>query len=167
MRIAENGNIQTFVVPIDMGTASRAGDWLSMANYDHVDIVLIADVGTASEDLVITLEQATAAAGTGNKALLFSEIFVKQGATVLTGVGTFTRVTQTAATSYTNTDNGENEQIYVIPIDASQLDVDNGYKFIQCSTSKSSGTTAGKLGTVIGIFSNSRYCGVQTPSTIA
>lgn len=127
----QRATIESVFVPVDMSAAANAGDWISMENYKRAVFVLFGAAGTAGQDPVFTLEQATAAAGTGNKALTFTTIYSKVG--TLTGVTAWTRTTQAAATSYTDAASAEAQKLIVVEVDASELDVNNGYKFVQLS----------------------------------
>jgi hypothetical protein len=158
----EQAQIVPAFVPVNLATAANPGDWVSMKNYARCTIIFLAGTGTASDDAVITLEQATAVAGTGNKALTFTRIDVKQGAD-LAAIGEFTTVTQTAATSYTSLTSAETQNLWVIDVKAEDLDTDNGYDCIQASIGDV-GTNA-KIGTVLYILWGARYA--QPGSAIA
>ena len=103
-------------VPIAMDAGANAGDWVSMENYRRLEIILFKAAGTAGDDPVITVSQATAAAGTGTKALDFTVIYEKVG--TLASTTEWTRQTQTAANTYENTASAEAQAIIVIEIDA-------------------------------------------------
>lgn len=129
--LIENLQISSCFVPVDMQAAANTGDWFNMGPFRKVIAVLFKAAGTAGDDPVITLEQATSNAGAGNKALNFTTIYSKVG--TLTGVGTFTKVTQAAANTYTDATSAEAQAIIAIEIDASDLDVANGFTHIQMS----------------------------------
>lgn len=118
------------IVPLDLQTA-RDGDWVSLKNAQGVTIVVFKGAGTAGDDPAITIEQATAVAGTNGKVLnAVVDYYTKQG--TLTGVGTWTKTSQTAdeliqgdATS------AESEGLYVVSIEADQLDAANGFDCVR------------------------------------
>lgn len=126
-RFAEQANVVAFA-PLDLATTGGlATPYVSMKNYHRATLVLIKAVGSASEDPVITLDQATALAGTGTKALAaIAHVDKKQHATTLQTQGTWTGVDQAAAASFSATD-GELQAIYAIDIRAEDLDQDNGF----------------------------------------
>jgi hypothetical protein len=166
MKPFESGEMQLvpFFPPVNMATAANTGDWINMAKFKHCAIVLLKAIGTAGEDPTITVQQATAAAGTNAKALNFTKILVKQGA-LFTAIGQFTRVTQTAANTYTEATSAEAQALWVIEIDADELDVDNGFTFVQASVGDV-GTDA-QIGTAFAILSGASYVEDPAPSAIA
>ena len=113
--------------------AAGVGDWISMKLFNHIVVKFVRAAGTAGEDPTITIEQATDVLGTGAKALNFSEIYEKEGAQ--TGVGTFTKQSQTAANTYTSGTSGENEILWCIEFDGDDLDVNNGFDCVRASIS--------------------------------
>ena len=161
MRLVENFNIVAGIIPVDLQTAANNGDYISMKNYGHVTIVLFTGIGTAGDDPVITLDQATDVSGTGAKTLNIDEIYHKTGATALSAVGTFTRVTQTAQDGYDTAaiDGAENEQILVIEIDKDDLDSDNNFDCLRAVVADVGGNA--QLGSLLYILSDPRYEGIE------
>jgi hypothetical protein len=132
MLLIENCQIVPAFLPVDLGAAAPTSDWVSLAKYRKCQIKFVADAGLAGEDVTLTLLQATDTTGGTSKALNFTRYWTKQD-TVLTATGTFTAGTQTAANTLTSATSGETAQVWVIEIDASDLDADGGYTAIQCS----------------------------------
>lgn len=125
-------NICGCITPINLATGANTGDWVSLKGYHGCAIVCYSsDSVTAGDDIDFTIEQATAVAGTGNKALTFTRIWDKTGNTI--PAGTYTLTTQAASNTYTDIDSAENAWIGVIDIKADDLDVDGGFDCIQCS----------------------------------
>lgn len=127
----QKATIEAAFVPIAMDGQANNGDWVSLENYRRCVAVLFAAAGTAGEDPVFKLQQATASDGTGAKDLNFTVINEKVG--TLASVTSWTRTTQTAATSYTNAASAEAQKLIAVEIDASELDVDGGFTFVQLS----------------------------------
>ena len=153
-KFLQHMTIESAIVPVDLATAANDGDWISLKNYRKALVVLFATAGTAGQDPVFTLRQASAVAGTGAKALDFTVVYEKVGA--LTGVAAWTRVTQAAANTYTNAVSGEAQNIIVVEVDAASLDVDNGFDCIQLQV-PDTGATAGKIGCGIVVLLDPRY----------
>lgn len=149
----QKATIEAAFVPVDMSSAANAGDWVSLENYRKCVAVLFGAAGTAGDDPVFKLQQATAADGTGAKDLTFTVVYQKVG--TLASTAAWTRTTQTAATSYTNAASAESQKIMVVEIDAAELDVDNGFTFIQLSVADV-GTNA-QLGCGFYIMLEPRY----------
>ncbi len=131
-RLLDMLQIVSAFVPYDSNASSGgAGDWVSLKHYGKCLFVLFGAAGTAGDDPTITLEQATAVAGTGAKALNFTRIDSKVG--TLTGVGQFTTTTQAATNTYVDTVSAEAQKIICIEVDAADLDVDNGFDCVRAS----------------------------------
>jgi hypothetical protein len=138
-------------LPVDMAAGANTGDYVSLKHYRRCLVVLFADPGTASEDPVLTLQQAQDASGTGAKALDFTTIHQKEAGTNLQGTGAYTRVTQAAANTYTSATGGENAQLIVVEVAAEDLDVAGAFDFIR-ATVADTGATAGKMGALLYIL---------------
>ena len=156
-RIADQLQIVGAGVPVDLTTAGLLGDYVSLKNYNHITIICFSAIGTGGEDLTITLDQAKTVAGGSTKSLLISEVFHKVGATALSAVGNFTRVTQTAADGYDTVaiDGAENEMLLVLEIDAADLDTTNDFDCIRAVINDDIGST--ELGCLLYILSGPRY----------
>lgn len=162
-RFIENAQLVLAQPPWDMSSAASASEWVCMKNWGHLEIIFMKHVGADGDDPTITVEQATADGGTG-KALNFTTLFKKQG-TVLTAIGDFTKVTQAAANTYTNTDLAQQQAIIVIEFDSSDLDVDNGYDWVK-ATIADVGANA-QDGCILYRLSEPRYAAATPPSAIA
>lgn len=162
MKLVEKAQIASGFVPIDMSAAANNGDWMNMRDWNHLTVIVFKSAGTAGDDPTITLKQATDNAGTGAKALNFTEIWQKQG--TLTAVGQFTKKTQSAANTYVDTDSAENQGIYVLEIDADMLDVDGGFNHVQVSIADV-GANA-QLGCALYILSEPRFAQATPPSAL-
>jgi hypothetical protein len=122
--------------PVDLQAGANTGDWVSLENYKHVAVVFHSAIGAGGDDITLTVEQATSAAGAGNKALNISssKAFKKQAATSLAAVGTWSDASADLSTNtWTNATSAEEETLVVLEFDADELDVDGGFTFIQCS----------------------------------
>ncbi len=142
------------ILPLDLQTA-RSGDWVSLKNAQGVLFVVFKGAGTDNDDPTFTLRQATAVAGTGVKdAAVITEYYEKEG--TLTGVGTWTRVTQVAAATIAPGDpSAQSEAVYAFWVEAAQLDVDGGFDCITLN-SADTGINA-QLGAVLALLFGLRY----------
>jgi len=150
---------------VDLQTGANTGDAVCMKLWNHVAIVFASNVGTGGDDPTLTVAQATTADFGTQKALTFTDIYRKQAATDLSGTGTFTHTTQTAAGTYTNATSAEEDLIWVVEFDAQDLDVDGGYIFLR-ATVADVGNNA-QLGYLFYILSQPRYAQDLVPSAIA
>jgi hypothetical protein len=151
----EKHNIVQGFAPVDLQTAANNGDWVSMKLYGKIAVIFLSAVGTAADDPTITLQQATAVAGTGAKDLDFTVIHTKQAATDLSSTGIYTRVTQTAANTFTNGTSAEEDLIWVIEFDADQLDADNGFDCVRATVADIGGNA--QLGALLYDLTEPRY----------
>lgn len=133
-------NIVPACVPGFDINADLSGDWVSLKDYSRCFVVIHKAAGTATDDPSIVINQATSAAGAGSKAVTFDHIYHKIGATALSsGPGVWTRIQLTTPSSDLDlvsvngtdllTDVGE--CLIGVDIKAEDLDVDNGFCYIQ------------------------------------
>ncbi len=115
------------IIPVDLQTAANNGDWLNMKHCAGVCIIVFKAAGTAGDDPVISLEQATDVAGAGAKALsAIRRVYSKQG--TLTAVGAWTETTQAAAATFSANDtSAESQGLYVFSVDAEMLDREGAF----------------------------------------
>ena len=124
-RFLEQVQVVSAIAPLDLQTA-RDGDWVSLKNYKCCAIIFHKGAGTAGDDPVFRLQQATDIAGAGAKDLSFGDFWKKQG--TLTSVGVWTKVVHAAAASATgDATSAEDQALYAIEINADELDVDGGF----------------------------------------
>jgi len=71
MLLVQKQHLVPAVWPVDLNTGANSGDYVSMKNYNHLTIVIMCT--TATGTAVVTLKQASAVAGTGEKALAFTK----------------------------------------------------------------------------------------------
>jgi hypothetical protein len=139
-RLLESIDIVTAFAPSDLNT-DATGDWVSLKNYEGCLIVIHKAAGTAGDDISILTEQATDVAGTSAKALNFTHLYYKVGATALSGVSTFSKVTGTATNDLdtvtafgTDLAADTGEALLVVDIRASDLDVGGGFDCLRWSS---------------------------------
>lgn len=126
--------------PMQDINTDATGDWVSLKNYDGCLVVFHKNAGTAGDDPSLLMLQATDVAGTGSKALNFTTLYAKVGATALSAIGTFTKYTFTATNDLDLVSVGGTdiladvgETLCVLDIRASDLDVGGGFDCIQLS----------------------------------
>jgi hypothetical protein len=161
-KFVEEAQIVSIIEPVNLGAGANAGDWVSMKNYGRIVFIIAGAVGGAGEPIVPTIVQATAAAGTGSKALNFTRYDRKMAATDLTGTGQFTKVTAAAGNTISLT--GDQAKLAVIEINAEDLDTDNGFTFVSCTIADPG---ASQVGCVIALLLDPRYPQETQPSVLA
>lgn len=130
--ILEAMDIVPAFLPVDMQTAANNGIWINMQKVIRLACVLYKKAGTAGDDPVFTLNQATDNAGTSSKALTFTRARTKIGtiASNSSPVATWTLATQAAANTYTPT-SAASQALIVVEIRPEDLDMANGFNHVQ------------------------------------
>jgi len=161
--LVEKMQIVPAIMPVALATGANTGDFVCMKNYGRCAIVFLAGVGAASQDPTITVLQAQSNGGS-TKALNFTRVDVKQ-ASALTSVGTFTTIAQSAANTYTEATAGEKQKLWVVDIKAEDLDIDNGYDWVQLTIADVG--TASQLGCALYLLHEPREMSGTLPTAIA
>lgn len=141
-----------------LATTNGDCDYVSMKGYDRLTIVLAVDNATTVTGAAITLKQATAVAGTGEKALAFTKMW----ANIDTGAAD--TLTETAVTSNTFTTDTTNDKnlMYVVEVKAEDLDVANGFDCVRVDSL----LMANAVGFVQYILHGARYASPLAVSAI-
>jgi hypothetical protein len=127
-----------FVIGLDPAVPSTSTpDYVSLKNANRVTVLILVKNATTVTGSAITLKQATAVAGTGEKALAFDTVYVN------TDTAAGDTLTKTAVTSNTFTTNATNSKnlMYQIEVKASDLDVTNGFDCIRAGTGDATAAT--------------------------
>lgn len=152
--IVESQKLIWAVEPKNYTGAAATKKWVSLKNYGQITIVVITGAwagGTAA----LTIEQATAVAGTGNKAVSFTDYWDD-----LTTSGTLVKKAAVSNTFNLDTAN----KMYVIHIDDRMLDVAGGFTCVSVAVA-SPGTNADFYG-VAYILGDTRYAQSTPPSAL-
>jgi len=131
--------------------SSSTPDYVSLKHYKHLTVVIQAKNATTVTGSAITLKQATDVAATSEKALSFAKMWAD------TDTGAGDTLTETAVTSDTFTTGATNSKnyLYVIEVDASDLDADNGFDCVRLGT----GNATASVLNVLYILSEPSYAG--------
>lgn len=142
--------------PAALDATAGDGDYVSLKNFDRLTILLAVKNATTVTGGVITLKQATAVAGTSEKALAFSKVWANTD----TDAGdTLTETAVTSDTFTTNTTNSKN-LLYVIEVKAADLDRANGFDCVRID----SASMANAVGAVLYVLHGTRY---KIPAAVA
>lgn len=133
MTMSTNARLDEQVFPVVAAAGllltSTLGDttYVSLKSYARCQIVIVIADGTTVTGSTITLKQATAVAGTSEKALAFTRMLAN------TDYAASKTMTETAVTSNTFTTQTTNskDSVYIIDVLASDLDVANGFDCIR------------------------------------
>ena len=146
-------------VPVDMHAAANNGQWIAMKKISRLVCVLFKAAGTAGDDPVITLQQATSNAGASAKPLTFTRARTKIGAIASTPQWTIS--TQSASNTF-NPTSAASQAVIAVEIQATDLDMNNGFDFVQLSI-PITGTNP-QLGAAFYIAYGIRFAQSITPS---
>lgn len=131
-----SGNVQLHeMVKLVTGLApilpsSSTPDYVSLRGAERVCIIIVVDNATTVTGSAITIKQATAVAGTGEKAVAFTKMW----ANIDTAAGD--ALTETAVTSNTFTTDATNAKnlMYVMEVALTDLDVAGGFDCVRAGT---------------------------------
>ena len=153
INLAEQCHIVNILSPQDVD-AGKTSDIFSMANYAHATIIVTC--GSTNADAGnITIEECDNLDGTNDTAIGFS--YYKEE----TAGGDTLSAKQTATAAGIDV-SGNDNTIYVIEIDASQLSA--GYPCLCLKWSDPGGAT---FGSAVAILSGARYAGSESATAIA
>ena len=155
-RIVDQMKVVTGLAPITPSTSTP--DYVSLKDYTHLTAVILVDNATTVTGSAITLKQATAVAGTGEKALEFDYVWAN------TDTAAGDALTKTAVTSdtFTTDDTDAKNLMYVIEVDASDLDTANSFDCVRVGTADAANTVL----SVCYILGGARYPQATPPTAI-
>jgi len=154
--------------PVNLAAGANNSDWVLLRKYRRLVILFFKSAaGAGTEDPTITVLQAQDNAGTGSKALTIpsGRSWTKTDAD-LTTIGTFT-----AGSPSTNTltvaSSAQKQAIWMIEIDAADLDVNNGFCAVQANVADVG--TESQLGSLVYLLGEPRSAKNlgENPSAIA
>lgn len=119
-------------VPVNLAAGANNSDWVNLKAYARILIVFFkAAAGNGTEDPTVTVQQATDVAGSGAKALTIARAWTKTDADLST-VGRFSAGTPSANT-LTVSGSAQKGAIWVIEVDAADLDCANGFNCVRAN----------------------------------
>lgn len=162
MTIGLNGRLDEQVVQIqaaaDLLLTTTVGDtkYVSLKNFRRLQIVIDIANGTTVTGSTITLKQATAVAGTSEKALAFTRMLAN---TDVAAAATMVETAVVANTFTTDTTNSKNLR-YVLEVDSESLDTANNFDCVRLDGTGHA-ATASRGVTVTYILYGARYSGAN------
>lgn len=161
MTISINGRLDeqvtTVVAAAGLLLTSTLGDttYVSMKNFRKLRIAIVIADGTTVTGSTITLKQATAVAGTGEKALAFTRMLAN------VDLAASKAMVETAVTSNTFTTQTVNskDSLYIIDVDSEMLDVANGFDCVRVDCTGHAATASRGCVVLYDLY-GARYSGV-------
>lgn len=148
----------TVVAAAGLLLTSTLGDttYVSLKGYQRCQIIISIADGTTVTGSTITLKQATAVAGTSEKALAFTRMLAN------TDYAASKTMTETAVTSNTFTTQTTNskDSLYIIDVDASDLDVANGFDCLRVDGTGHAATASRGVVVLYNLY-GARYSGAS------
>ncbi len=157
MRLVDKGNIVWGTETKNWTGAASTSDWVSLKNFGHATIIIKTDAWAGGTS-AITLNQATAVAGTAAKALSFAKMWTNAADT------SSDLLVETAVVSDTFTI-GTANAIYVIEVDAASLDLQNNFDCLAV-LGATPGSNADLYGVLFILQAPARYTAAVPPSAI-
>lgn len=162
MTVSLNARLDEQVTPIVAAAGllltSTLGDttYVSLKGYRRCQIIISIADGTTVTGSTITLKQATAVAGTNEKALAFTRMLAN------TDYGASKTMVETAVTSNTFTTQTTNskDSLYIIDVDADSLDVANGFDCLRVDGTGHAATASRGVVVLYNLY-GARYSGVS------
>lgn len=143
--LVQNTQIVQGLAPLSVSSVTP--DYVSLKNYQHLTAIISLTCSTGVAACAVTLKQATAVAGTSEKALGFSWVWKNENITAET-------LTKTAVTSNTFSSTANvNEKLFVIEVDTDTLDVDNSFDCVRVALADAAATVA----SVVYVLSQPRF----------
>ena len=154
--LLSKGKVVTGLAPIVPSTSTP--DYVSMKGYQKLTVIIICDNATTVTGSAITLKQATAVAATGEKALGFTNVY----ANIDTAASDTLVATAVTSDTFTTDDTNAKNLLYVIEVDATDLDMDNNFDCVRAGTADATASTIG----VVYILHGPRYAPTLATSAI-
>lgn len=162
MTISLNARLDEQVTPIVAAAGllltSTLGDttYVSLKGYRKCQIIISIADGTTVTGTAITLKQATAIAGTNEKALGFTRMLAN------VDYGTSKTMVETAVSANTFTTQAVNskDSVYIIDVDSDSLDVANGFDCIRVDATGHAATASRGCVVLYNLY-GARYSGAN------
>lgn len=154
--LPEDAKIVTGLTPVVPSTSSPA--YVSMSKYNRMTVIITGINTTGVTGSAITLLQASAIAGTGEKALAFSQYWANLN-TAATDTLVLTNATSNTFTTLTTSSVGF---MYVLEVQGSALDVTNSFDCVRLGTANAVNATIN----VTYIMRDPRFAAATPPSAI-
>ncbi len=168
--LIKGGDVLVAAQITDLSSAALNGDYASMKHVKRLHILVLLGAGTDTQNVTVTLGQATTAAGGSAKVLNISKLYTKSGAD-LAAVDAWTE--QTAVTryapvaSYVETSLGVASipKALLIVVDEEDLDTNGGFTFVRAELTDPGATS--RYGTILYIAAETSYQGKSKPTLVA
>lgn len=132
--LVEQTKIVAGFAPATPSTSTPA--YISMKGYHKLTVIISVDNANTVTGSAITLKQATAVAGTGEKELSFASVHANIDTATTDALVATAVVANTFTTDTTDTSN----LLYVVEVEPTSLDMANGFDCVRVGAGDASGT---------------------------
>ena len=166
---AESWKVVNLVPPVSLA-GGKAVQYVSLANYAHVDLVLMTGAVTSAASTGITFQRALNTSGDSVQTVTAptQAYYYHNGAAISSASIANDTYVKTTLTAGTFTLQAIANTAYIIPIDADDINrslssVQKNFNTVGITIDSSGGAT---IGAVLAILSQPRYSGANAPSAV-
>lgn len=146
------------LAPKDLSSGASTGLRIDMRKATTCTFVIVCGAGTAGDDLVVDLQEHSAASGGTSQDLDIITEYFRQSETTLDGDEAWTRYTQSAASETTDSTGTTAEEQNLMVIEVRHDQLSDGFKWISLNI-PDLGSAGTKYGAVLAILSGLRMQG--------
>lgn len=139
------------IAPYDTNAGAGTGLRVSLRNCDNVVFVYFKGAGSGTDVTVLTLQEHNASTGGTSQNLSKITTVYSKTATTLANSETWTKTTQAAAATFTNTGDATKQGLYVIEVSAD--DLSDGFGWVSLSAGDT-GSAGAQYGAILAITSD-------------
>ncbi len=121
--------------------SSSTPDYVSLKNYAKATIIIMVDNATGVTGSAITVKQDDSVAGSSEKALAFTKVYQNED----TAASDLLVETTVGSNTFTTVTTSNKNLIYIIEIDAADLDVSGGFDCIRAGTANATAAVVSVL----------------------
>lgn len=151
-------NIAVALAPKDLSASASTGLRIDMSRATTCTFVVLAGAGTAADDLLVDLQEHSAASGGTSQDLDIITEYFRNSETTLDGDEVWTRYTQAAASETTDTTGTTAEEQNLMVIEVRHDQLSDGFRWLSLNI-PDLGSAGTKFGGVIAILSGLRQRG--------
>lgn len=133
--LSEQAKFVTGLDPVVPATTTPR--YVSLKNFERMCIIIMVKNATTVTGSAITVKQATAVAGTSEKALAFTTMY----SNIDTGAADVLAANAVVSNTFTTNATNSKNLMYIIEIQASDLDVSNGFDCVRVGTGDATAAT--------------------------
>lgn len=127
MRLIDKTKPVLGCAPAALTGAAGDGDYVSLKQFQRLSIIIAVDNATTVTGGAVTLKQATAVAGTAEKALAFDTVW----ANIDTGASDTLVETAVVSDTFTTDSTNNKNLLYVLEVNDADLDIANGFDCVR------------------------------------